>query len=262
MMIRRRTCLSIVGAGVLVLTAHSRCQADPPAAPAVSTFAPTDDLLSLVNQHIAQCEKALADPTDWDAQSRVVKRDANTLVVIAQALALHDEDHQLKAGGSGLYAATQQLAAALDHATAQQALSQVKAAAGGEATGANTTGAADVSWTAKSASLGPLMKQVTFQFNRLKRNTRGDRLAKQAAETTCGATLLAVIAQAVQADTHEVKDPADTDKWYQLTAAMRDASAQLRSTIATGDAAATAESLAALDKTCKSCHEVFRIKTP
>ena len=74
-----------------------------------------------------------------------------------------------------------------------------------------------------------MMKQVTFLNNRLKRALQKNRFEQMSADTAQYTAQLAVIAQAVTVDTHEVKNPADIDKWFQYSAEMRDAAGELES---------------------------------
>lgn len=243
--------LASVCLGMLLIVDAGRVQGDPPPAPPVSKFAPSADLAALTDRYLALCEKHLADPAQWEVNAPLVKKDGATLVVVALAAGLDDADNARKASAAGIYRAAQELAKAGDHASASAALAAAKAAqaaADGEA----------LDWNAKHTSMGQLMKQVTFLYNRVKRGARPDRLARQQQEVQLDATALAAIAQAVTADTHEVKDPAQVDQWYELCADMRDRSADVRAEAARGDAAALGTALQRLDESCTKCHQVFR----
>ena len=102
------------------------------------------------------------------------------------------------------------------------------------------------------------MKQVTFVNNRLRRNMR--RFDDRKDDNARDAALLAAIAQACNYDTHEVKDPAEIDKWYQLCGEMRDAAGDLNAQIHAGDKAAAETALANLGKSCEVCHQTFRVQ--
>lgn len=238
---------------LLTLGSFSATAGDPPQAPAVSQFAPADDVASLVANYTALCEKHLADASQWEVNAPLVKKDGATLVVVALAAGLHDGDTPAKAAAPAIYRAAQKLAAAEDHAAAAAALAEVKAA-----TATTNSGQEALDWNAKHASMGQLMKQVTFVYNRLKRAAKPDRLSRQQAECRQQATLLALIAQAVAADTHEVKDPAQHELWYQLCGDMRDSAAAASAEAAKGDAAAFAKALGKLDESCVKCHQAFR----
>lgn len=235
----------------LMLLVSSRVSADPPAAPPVSRFAPAADVAALVDRYVGLCEKHLADPAQWEPNAPLIKKDGATLVVAALAAGLDDGGNKYTEAGPALYRAAQKLAQAGDHAAAAQALADVKTALASQ-------GGEPLDWNAKHASMGQLMKQVTFVYNRLKRAARPDRLARQKDECCLDATALAAIAQAVTADTHEVKDASKTDQWYEMCADMRDCAAEVRTAAAAGDPAQVGAALQKLDESCVKCHQVFR----
>jgi hypothetical protein len=227
---------------------------DPPAPPPLSKVMPAADLIAQVDLCLTGCREALVDAQSYTDKSRQVTRDAHTVAALALVLAKHDQDHRLKASAPDLLAASRQLAKAKDYEAAKTAFVAVESAAQGKSTGA----AAAPQWE-KVAGLGQLMKQVTFVNNRLKRNMR--RFDERKDDNARDAAVLAAIAQAANYDTHEVKDPADIDKWYQLCGEMRDAAGDVNAQIHAGDKAKAEAALANLGKSCETCHETFRVRT-
>jgi Cytochrome C' len=102
------------------------------------------------------------------------------------------------------------------------------------------------------------MKEVTLVNNRLRRSLR--RFEQKKADNARDTAMLAIIAQAIAYDTHEVKDPALVPQWESLSAEMRDAAGLLNRNIHDGDEAAAQESLARLTKSCEDCHKAFRVE--
>jgi hypothetical protein len=147
--------------------------------------------------------------------------------------------------------AAQALAKASDYASAQAGLAGVKGAIEGK-----SKHGPELAWNKKVASLGQLMKQVTSTDARLRRNLR--RFDRLAADNAQCAALLAVIAQAAIADTHEVKDSADLPKWYQWCGDMRDAAAGVNRAIKAKDPAAADVAAKRLMQACDDCHSVFQ----
>ena len=225
---------------------------DPAEPPALSKVVPPDDLLKQVDLYVASFREGLADSQTYADKSRQITRDAHCLAALALVLAKHDQDHRLRAASPALLAAAQQLAKAKDFDAAKKAFGAV-----GDAADGKVGPAGDVKWE-RVASLGQLMKQVTFVNNRLKRNMR--RFDERKEDNLRDAAVLAVIAQVSVYDTHEVKDPADLDKWYQWCDAMRDAAADVNARIRAGDKPAAEAALANLGKSCESCHETFRVR--
>lgn len=229
--------------------------ADPPAPPKLSTVAPAADLVAQAKLYVEGFAKGLASEQDYKDNADKIKRDAHTLTALALVLGNHDADNELKASAPAVIATSQELAKAKDFAAAKSALEKVRLAMEGKGEPAADAGAPK--W-ARVASMGQLMKQVTFVNNRLKRGMR--RFGKQNEEQARDAAVLAAIAQTVVYDTHEVKNPGDLDRWYQLCGQMRDAAGELNAKVSTADKAGAEAALLKLAQNCDDCHKVFRIE--
>ncbi len=244
--------------------------AGPPAAPKVSTFAPAKDVAAQIGVYLTRLEEAVADEEAYkDAETRIAK-DANTVILLALAAGLHDEENSYKAAASGLLKAAQELAKAAvvkeqapgtqpsaeevakRYAAVKAAVAEVKKAA--ESKGGD---ASKLKWT-KAAALPELMKQVPLINNRLKRNLRGERFKTRAKENAGDAAVLAVIAQGSMADTSEAKNPEDVKKWYDFCVQMRDAAGALNKAVRDGKQPAADKAAAALSQNCEDCHAVFK----
>lgn len=226
----------------------------PPAAPPVSKFAPAADLIAAAQGYAEDCAAATADEQQFTKLQARITKDAHTLAVIALALSLSDEDHPLKKSSGDLLVASRSLAKAPEVESARRATSEIQSALSGQS---DAQAPVEPATWHKVASMGQLMKQVTFLNNRLKRGLQQNRFEQMAADTAQYSALLAVIAQAVTGDTHEVKNPDDTDKWFQYSAEMRDAAGELNGAIHTKNFEAATGASARLEKSCTTCHEVF-----
>jgi len=242
-------------AAALIVLASMAHASELPAPPPVSSFAPAATLVKLIEQYAGQLHEATASEQAYaDGQSKV-KKEAHTLVALALCLGLSDEEAPLKKSAPAIVAAAKQLSQATDYATAQAAEQALAAAVAGKA-----TDGPELKWE-PAASMGQLMKQVTFINARLKRGARpGPRFEKQADDNAAYATTLAAIAQVVLADTHEVKDPSQMDHWYQLNADMRDSAAAAAQALTQRDAEATHAALVKMEKSCSQCHQSFRVE--
>jgi len=229
--------------------------ADPPAPPKISSFAPAADLVAQAKLYVETFDKSLAGEQEYKDNAEKIKRDAHTLTVLALALGNHDADNELKAAAPEIMATSQSLAKAKEYAAAKSALEALHAAMAGKA---EKPAAAEAPKWARAASLGQLMKQVTFVNNRLKRGMR--RFGKQTKEQARDAAVLAAIAQACVYDTHEVKSPDDLDRWYQLCGQMRDAAGELNAKVHAADKPGAEAALLKIAQSCDDCHEVFRIE--
>ena len=236
---------------VAVVSSAHLLHAEAPKAPPVSSFAPAEDLVGQTKAFVTAFDAALASEQDFMEKKDQVKHNGHALAVVAVALGLHDTPNELKASAPALLTAAQSMAKAQDYAAAKAALAGIKDAMGGKA-----KDGPELSWSTKVASLGQLMKQVTSTESRLRRNLRRfDRLAEDNAQNSA---LLAVIAQAAIADTHEVKNPADLPKWYQWAGDMRDAAAGVNRAIKAKNPAAADAAAKRLLQSCDDCHTVFQ----
>ena len=254
-----RTVLAWVGlatSAVLGITAARLTAAEPPAAPKVSTFAPAKALETQVAAYLTRIDEAVANAEAYDEKKEGLVKDANTLVVVALALGLHDEDNEYKKAAPALMKAASQLADSKDLAAAKTAAEAVKKAA--------ETKDGDVSslkWS-KTAALPALMQQVPRINNPLKLNMKGTRFKSKAKQSAVDVAVLAVIAQAAVYDTSEVKKagdkPGDEEKWFKFCADMRDATVELGKVVKAGKADAAEQALGRLMQSCDDCHAVFK----
>jgi hypothetical protein len=231
----------------------------PPAAPAepppgepsatfkVSTFAPAKDITRQVEYYLERVEESVESEETYNDSVEKIAKDSNTLVVLALALGLHDEDNEYKASAGALLKAAQQLAASGDFASARTAVDAVKAAAAGEA-----NAEVELKWE-KVASLPELMKQVPLVNTKLKRyikRNRPDDCAAFAAE-------IAVIAHGTMANAADTEKPNEVEKWKQFSIQMRDAAAAVSAAVRSGDAEASTAAMEKLQQSCDACHAVF-----
>src|SRR5688572_15474824 len=98
--------------------------------PKPSQYAPIQDVVAQIDSYLQQIGMDLSAEADVgdDQKSRIAK-DANTLVVLAQILANHDQDHERKKSAASLFAASQSLAENAEKCTdAKAAFDSVSAA--------------------------------------------------------------------------------------------------------------------------------------
>jgi len=237
----------------LALPLAGRSWAAAPEAPKVSTFAPAADLAAQLDEYIAGIEKSLADPGEFgDAQAKVA-REANTLILIALALGLHDTDNAYKAAAPALVDAARQLAAAKDYAAAKQGLAALQAAKTAQA----GQRLAALKWE-KLASIEDLMKQVPLVNTRMKRMLKGAKFQANAQDTAGHSAVLAVIAQGAMADTSHAENPVQVEQWYKFCSSARSAAAALNQAIHAKDETAAAAAQKRLAQCCDDCHAVFQ----
>ena len=197
---------------------------------------------------------AVADEETYQDDQDQIAKDANTLMILALALGLHDGENVYKANSVTLIGAARAVAAAKDFESARKAVAAVRDAAAGKI---KTAGS--LQWE-KTASLPELMKQVPLVNNRLKRNIKGSKFQSKAGETAGCAAVLAAIAQGAMADVSKAKNPEQVRQWYDFSAAMRDQAGAVNSAIHKADEAAAAAAMKRLAQSCDDCHAVFHPK--
>ncbi len=95
--------------------------AAPPEAPPVSKIAKADDLLGQVDYYLERLEDAVESEKEYGESAEKVVKDANTMILIALALGLHDEDNKFKAAAPAMLKTSQELAAVKDYEAAKKA---------------------------------------------------------------------------------------------------------------------------------------------
>ena len=145
----------VVLVGMVVMASSGLAiAADPPAAPKVSEFAPAADLAAQLQVYIGRAKSAVASADEYKDASGKLTKDANTVILIALALGIHDQDNDYKAAAPGLVKAAQELAKATEFAAAKAGVEQLEKAATSK-----EGNPADLKW-GKVAALPEVMKAV------------------------------------------------------------------------------------------------------
>lgn len=223
-------------------------EAEPPAAPPLSTVVSAAPLAAAVGEYLAALRPLAADEAGFAKNKTAMAQQANAIVALAQVLGNHDEPGPYRAGAVELMAAAATLSRAKDFAAAKAAFGAMEAAVEKTAAGAKPK------WE-KAARLGMLMEEIQSRNNDLRRKLR--RLERNQESGARDAAVLAAFGQTLPFDTHEVKNDADLPRWYAMSTEFRDAAAELSRHFAAGDEAGAQRSLERVEKSCAACHEVF-----
>jgi hypothetical protein len=219
----------------------------------ISTYAPAEDLAGQADWYIKDLEKAVADEAEYkDSVDKIVK-ESNTLIVIAMALGMHDEDNKYKASAGAVIKAAKAVSETKDFDSAKKAVAALTDSVNGKTEG-------KLKWE-KIASLPELMKQVPNINTKLKLNIKGAKFKKKAKDTAGYTAVLAVIAQSTQADHSATKDAAQVKQWEKFSTEARDIAGQLNAAIRKGDEKAATEGMKKLTQSCDDCHAVFHPET-
>lgn len=232
-------------------TVAAASAAEMPAPPKVSTFAPAKDVVAQVEFYLDRLDKAVATEEEYKASEGQIVKDANTMVLLALAAGLHDEENKYQAAAPALMKASQELAKVKDFAAAKAGVDAVKKAA--ESKGDPS----QLKW-APVADLPELMKQVPLINTKLRLYvSKPTYFKKRQGEAAGMAASLAVIAQGTLPDTSEATTPEQEKQWFEFMAKMRDNAAAIHQKIQAGDQPGAAAGLEPLTKSCDECHAVF-----
>ena len=216
----------------------------------VSEVAPVEDLAREAEAQVATAEQLVAG----EFSELKIGQAGGVLALLGQAIAEHPDKSKVKISGPDLRDAAMALSKTKSAGDAKAALGRVKEALAGKGGAAST----EAQWN-KLANLHRLMEEVNFRNSRLRRIVR--RPGKDPVEDSLHATTLAVIALAVEADTHEVKNPDDLPKWREYTRGFRTNMTAMATALKAKDAAAAKDAFTKANQSCNDCHAHFRIET-
>lgn len=202
----------------------------------------------------ADLEKLLVDQAAFDKakEGGGVRQGFGVLAVIGQALAEHPEGKDSKVNGPALRDAALMFKrdSTLDQAKA--AFAAVQAVLKGEAP------------AEEHAQLHPWNKLTGMHGMMEEMNSRNSKILrvlrriKGTPEESAHAGIQGILAIAMYADTHEVKDPAQLPQWHEWSTEYREAVRQMGDAIRAKDAKAASEWFDKAKATCDKCHEVFQ----
>jgi len=224
------------------------------AAEKLSTVTPVADLVMESEAKIKELEGLLADNDSYTKNKKKgIPQAAGTLAVLAQAIAEHDEDSPMKKSAGDVRDAAIAIAKAGSLDDAKKLLDAAKAAAGGKAAGAK----AEHAWD-KLVDMDSLMAEVNKRNGNLRKAFR--KAPEDHAAIARDASVLAVLALVIEADTHEVKDKADIEKWKKYSKDLQKSMTEISATLKKKDDAKGKELFVASAKSCNSCHTAIRDK--
>lgn len=229
-----------VGLGVAIAAA--------PELPKVSSFAPADDLVSQLDAFVESLQSDVSSEAEYKDSSEKIGKEANTVIMIAQGLGLHDSDNAYKAAAPAIIKAAQAVAASTDFASAKTTIAALKAATQDKSGGA-------LKWE-KVAALPQVMKQVPTVNTKMK--TKLKKFAKNSKDIAALSATLSVIAAGSTFDTSPAKEEAQVAKWYAFCTQMRDAAAELNKAARAKDQAGAEAANKKLAQSCDDCHAVFK----
>lgn len=217
----------------------------------ISDIASVEDIVQEADAKITQLTGLLETPEKFEAaKDKDVWQAFGVLSVLGQSLVEHADNAQAGFNGAALRdAALKYTGRNATYAEAQAALSAVAAARAGEG-----EGAVEYAWN-KLVRMHPMMEEINARNARLVpifKRPRGKP------EEVRHATTLALLALAMEVDTHEVKKESDIPEYQSLAAEYRSKMVGVATALRNKDGKTARELFDQANAACDTCHEKFR----
>lgn len=221
----------------------------------VVEIAAVDDLVAEINAKVELLGQQLssADAFAKTLEKKEVNQAAGVVACMAQAIVEHPDKAKAKFHAADLRDAAVLLRAAKTFEDATKLFAAVKDTHAGKSAG---TAKAEAEWN-KLTSQGRMMEEINGRSATIRRGLR--RLQKPD-ETARDCTTLAILALAMEADTHEVKEPAQLPLWKELSVKYRSEMIAMAKAVRAKDTAKATEHFTAANEACNKCHEQIRDK--
>lgn len=200
--------------------------------------------------HVAALEKLVQNPEQFaEVDEEELRQVAGMVAVFGQVLVEHKKGKSSGIAAAALRDAALKLRPGKPYEAAAAALKQVQAAMQGQG-----EGAAKHPWN-KLIGMYPMMEEMNA---RQAKTLRAARRPRRPLEDSGHAATLAVLAIAMYADTHEVKNEADIAEWQRMSKEYHETMVKLAAALNDKDADAAKPLAAKGAKSCGACHEKFR----
>lgn len=253
---KKSTCLS---AAVLVLAAVAGPKLFGGAFVPLKDVAPVADLEHEAAAQHATLAGLLKDKEsfeDMENRKKKIPRAAGVLAVLGQAIAEHPDKAKVKVAGTDLRDAARKVVTAKSYEEATAGLAEIGPALSGKSSGKAET---EYAWN-KLMSLHRLMEEVKARHVALREVSENLQKGKagKPEEDARHASMLAVLALPMYADTHEVKKPEEVPQWQEWSKEFRRVSTELSAAVRKSDAEGVKTLLPQATKLCGECHDQFR----
>ncbi len=219
---------------------------------AVETIAPLEDLVLESDQQLERLEKLLETEESFTkAKDGDVRQGFGLLACLGQAIAEHTSHADTEIQGPALRDAALKFSKKSTYDEAKATLEEVKVAHSGKATGEH---AVEHPWN-KLINMHPMMEEMNSRNSALLKVIKRPR---GKADEPMHATTWAILALAMHADTHEVKNEADIPKYHEFSDSFRTAAIHLAEAIRKKDKAEAQKWFDTANESCDACHEVFK----
>ena len=219
----------------------------------VSELISVEDLVTEAKDRVEKLKESVASEEAFKkaVADKMVGRDAGILAVAAQGLVEHDKGKDAGISAASLRDAAVVLRRAKTQADAKVAVDKAVASLEGKG---DAAAVAEYSWN-KLTGMHAMMDEIEARQTKL----RG-ALAKprNLVRDSRHASLIALLAVAMEEDTHEVKKPEEIPQWKAMAKEYRDTMSQISVAMKAGDGAKANELFKTSGQSCTACHEKFR----
>lgn len=240
-------CLSLFAlTSTAIALSHAAAPAD------VSEAVGVEELVAAVKSKSEDIGKSVVNEAGFAraVENKAIARDGGVVACLAQALVEHKEGEKTGINATGLRDAAIALSRTKTLDDAKAALKNINDAIAGK----GEQGEKDHPWN-KLVNMHRMMEELELQGTTLRRVLRRPRRLEKYSEN---AAVLVVLGLAMEADTHEVKDPAKLPQWNTWSKEYHQAMSGLNAAIKAGDGEKAKSIFDAANETCEACHEVFR----
>lgn len=216
----------------------------------VDDVATVEDIVGEVDSKMKVLRRSLESPDKYEAaKEKDVRQAFGVLAVLGQALTEHSKNIEAGFSGAALRDGALRFKRDMEYVEAQDVLREVTAARNGE----GDQGEA-VPWN-KLIRMHPMMEEINSRNAALVSVMKRPR---GRAKESQHATTIALLALAMEADTHEVKNEAEVPEYVKLAAGYRSDMVNVAAAIKEKDGKTAREYFDAANEKCDACHEKWR----
>jgi hypothetical protein len=221
----------------------------------IGEIATVDDLVSEINSKVEFLGQQLANADSFAKahEKKEINQASGVIACMAQAIVEHTDSAKANFKAADLRDAAIALRAAKSFDEATKLFAAVKEAHLGKSAG---TSRPDAEWN-KLTGMGRMMEEINSRSATIRRGLR--RLQKPE-ETARDCTTLAVLALAMEVDTHEVHDKDQLPLWKELSVKYRSEMVAMAKAVRAKDTTQATEHFTAANAACTQCHEQIRDK--
>jgi hypothetical protein len=220
----------------------------------LSTVAPVADLVAEAEAKVELIEGYLKDEKTYSGmKKKKIPQAASVLACLGQAIAEHPQKSDVKAAGADLRDASLGIIKSTSYQEARDTFGRIKLALAGQSNGEAKT---EHNWH-QLIDLHRLMDEVNARNSKVRRVVRRSRDPRK---DSLHATTLAVLALAIHADTHMVKDEKDIPRWQELSLDFQKSMTTIASALKEKDKDGAREAYLKAKQSCNHCHDAFRDK--